>query len=137
MRNQHSVSRFLLLAASTLMILSAVALLPQRFTVAQATNLLTNGGFEGQYVKFENDATRVVAPGWSPWNVARKAADPGFVNLTPEYRSAANPKRIHGGQAAQEWMTFFATHTGGVFHKKNGTPGRPRRLPAFFNARAL
>src|SRR5689334_8257542 len=107
MRNQHSVSRFLLLAASILVILSAVALLPQRLTVAQGTNLLTNGGFEGQYVKFEDDATRLVAPGWSAWNVARKPADPGFVNLTPEYRRAANPKRIHSGETAQEWMTFF------------------------------
>src|SRR4051794_16243294 len=109
MLNQRSASRFLLV----MIILAAlVAVLPLRLLTAQGANLLQNPGFEGTYVAAEGSATRMVAPGWTAWNVPHKAGDPGFVNLTPDYRPAANPQRIHGGQAAQEVFTFFATHTG-------------------------
>jgi LysM repeat protein len=133
MQNQHSVTRLLLLAFCGLVLIMGAAFWPQRLATAQGTNLLTNGGFEGQYNKFEGDATRQVAPGWSPWNVARKPADPGFVNLTPEYRPAGNPKRVRSGSGAQEWMTFFATHTGGVFQKVNVAAGAQVRFSAFIN----
>src|SRR5581483_4396304 len=100
---------------------------------AQGQNLLQNPGFEGTYVQFAGDPTRLVAPGWSAWNVARKAGDPGFVNLTPEYRPAANSKRIHSGSSAQELFTFFATHTAGVFQRVPLPAGSKARFSAFIN----
>jgi LysM repeat protein len=131
MHNQHSVHRFLLLALVGLLALAL--LVPALAATAQGTNLLQNPGFEGTYVQFAGDSTRLVAPGWSAWNIPRKAGDPGFVNLTPEYRTAANSNRIHGGSAAQEFFTFFATHTGGVFQRVQVTPGSRLRFSAFVN----
>ena len=131
MHNQHSVSRFLLLALVGLLCLAGI--LPGRVTSAQGQSLLQNPGFEGTYVQFAGDPTRLVAPGWSAWNIARKTGDPGFVNLTPEYRTAANAKRIHGGTGAQELFTFFATHTAGVFQRVPLTSGNKLRFSVFAN----
>jgi LysM repeat protein len=130
MLNQRSVSRSLLV----MVILAALAaVLPLRQLIAQGANLLQNPGFEGTYVTANGSATQLVAPSWSPWNVPHKPSDPGFVNLTPDYRSAANPNRIHGGSAAQEVFTFFATHTGGVFQRVAVTNGSKVRFSAFVN----
>lgn len=127
----HNVSRFMLLALVGLLCLSGA--IAGRITSAQGQNLLQNPGFEGTYVQFAGDPTRLVAPGWSAWNVARKAGDPGFVNLTPEYRPAANSKRIHSGSSAQELFTFFATHTAGVFQRVPLPAGSKARFSAFIN----
>jgi len=129
MQNQRSVSRVFWLVIIGL--LAAGLAGTWQSTAAQGSNLLQNPGFEGSYVPFAGDPTRLVAPGWSPWNIARKAGDPGFVNLTPEYRSAANARRIHGGSAAQELFTFFATHTGGVAQRVSVAPGSRLRFSVF------
>ncbi len=128
---RHSVVRFLLLAIAVSLALAGPGL--AQLTTAQGTNLLQNPGFEGNYVPFAGDPTRMVAEGWSAWNINRKAGDPGFVNLQPEYRAATNPKRIHGGNGAQEYFTFFATHTGGVFQRVPVAAGNKLRFSAFIN----
>ncbi len=86
--------------------------------VAQ-TNLLVNPGFEDPFVPFGGDTTRLVANGWSAWHVPQREGDEGFRNLKPEYQpaSASNPDRILQGNNAQEYFSFFATHTGGVYQQ--------------------
>ncbi len=128
---QNPVPRFLLLALVGLLALAVLS--PARLMEAQGTNLLQNPGFEGTYIPFNGDQTRMVAPGWSAWNLNRKPGDPGFSNLQPNYRAATNPNRIHGGSSAQEFFTFFATHTGGVFQQVSVTPGSRLRFSAFIN----
>jgi LysM repeat protein len=128
---QNPVPRFLLLALVGLVALSG--LVPARLMNAQGANLLQNPGFDGDYMPFAGDQTRLVAPGWSAWHIPRKPGDPGFANLQPEYRPAANTQRIHGGSAAQEFFTFFATHTGGVFQRVPVTAGNRVRFSAFIN----
>lgn len=83
------------------------------------TNLLDNPGFEDPYVPFQGDTTRMVADGWSAWHVPQREGDDGFRNLKPEYQpaSASNTARIRQGSNAQEYFSFFATHTGGVYQQ--------------------
>src|SRR5690242_14131601 len=143
MQNPHSVWRKLLallnmgVAAAGLAILVVSGMMPARFTVAhgleQGTNLLQNGGFEGTYAPFDGDNTRMVAPGWTPWSVAHQSTDPGFVNLQPEYRAAANPRRVRSGSSAQEWFTFFATHTGGILQRVPASAGQVLQFSAWVN----
>jgi LysM repeat protein len=138
MQKQHATQRVLLLLVAMVAVIAlTVGVLPQRYVsaqpAAQGNNLLQNGSFEGDYSAFEGDNTRKMAAGWSPWNVARKANDPGFVNLTPEYRAAQNPKRVRGGNKAQEWLTFFATHKGGIFQRVAVTQGSQLKFTAFVN----
>jgi LysM repeat protein len=131
-----TVQRFLLLIAAVASLVFTIGALPHRTSAqpaAQGNNLLQNGGFEGNFSAFEGDNTRKMAAGWSPWNVQRKASDPGFVNLTPEYRPAQNPKRVRSGSSAQEWLTFFATHRGGIFQRVAVTQGAKLQFSAFVN----
>lgn len=85
---------------------------------AQA-NLLENPGFEDPYVPFAGDTTRMVANGWSAWHVPQRSGDDGSRNLKPEYQpaTAGNPDRILTGSNAQEYFSFFATHTGGLYQQ--------------------
>src|SRR5262245_5009440 len=131
MQNQHSVSRFLLMIAILILVVGVVT--SDHHVQAQETNLLQNPGFEGTYVAFAGNPTQLVAPGWSAWFNTRQPGEPGFVNLPPDYRSAQNPNRIHSGQAAQEFFTFFATHTGGVFQRVSLAAGNRVRFSVFFN----
>ncbi|MCC7447392.1 MAG: hypothetical protein IT324_08255, partial [Anaerolineae bacterium] len=70
MQNQRSVSRVFWLVIIGLLAAGLAGTLQS--TAAQGSNLLQNPGFEGSYVPFAGDPTRLVAPGWSPWNIARK-----------------------------------------------------------------
>src|SRR5579859_1969193 len=133
MQNPHSVWRMLLVAVAGLAILVVSGFVPVHFSAAQGSNLLQNGGFEGQYVPFQGDNTRLVAPGWTPWAVPHKDSDPGFVNLPPEYRPAANQQRVRSGSSAQEWFTFFATHTGGVLQRVASSKGAVLQFSVWVN----
>lgn len=86
--------------------------------VAQdSTNLLQNGGFEGNYVAIGGDPSLQVAPSWQPWSVPPpQGSDSSAINLRPDYQPAP-ANRIRSGSAAQEYNTFFATHDGGVFQR--------------------
>ncbi|MFN7208891.1 MAG: LysM peptidoglycan-binding domain-containing protein, partial [Aggregatilineales bacterium] len=118
----------ILLALATL---SAAVPADQR-ALAQG-NLLQNPGFEGEYQPFGGDASRRVAPNWTPWNAPRGAGDPTWANITPQYRRAANPNRVRSGNAAQELFELFATFTGGVYQRVNVATGAPLRFSAFLN----
>ncbi|MFN8419650.1 MAG: LysM peptidoglycan-binding domain-containing protein [Anaerolineae bacterium] len=99
---------------------------------AQATNLLQNPGFDGDYAPFNGDSTRRVAPNWSAWNVARKATDPGFL-LPPQYRAAQDQGRIRTQPAAQEFFEFFASFSGGVFQRVQVTANARVRFSIYIN----
>ncbi len=97
-------------------LLGLVALLAG-FTVAgyaQGTNLLKNPGFEGTYATFAQDNNRIVAPEWTPWNVP-PPGDPSYVNNVPNYRESTT--RFHSGTKSQEYYTFYATLTGGLYQQ--------------------
>jgi LysM repeat protein len=92
---------------------------------AQATNLLTNPGFEPPFSTIDGDPPREVADGWVPWHVPAPPGSPSFFNRQPEYYpTAPDTARIRSGSDAQQISSFFAVHTGGVFQRVTGvTPG--------------
>jgi LysM repeat protein len=114
-----------------LLMLASSGLLIQ--PVRGQTNLLTNPGFEDPYTPFQGDTTRMVANGWSAWHVPQREGDEGFRNLKPEYQpaSASNPDRILGGSNAQEYFSFFATHTGGVYQQVSVPTGSEVEFSVF------
>lgn len=85
----------------------------------QGSNLLQNPGFEGTYVTVNGDSTLRVASGWNPWSLPQ--GDSSAENARPEYKPAP-AERVRSGSAAQEYNTFFATHTGGVYQRVAVTP---------------
>src|SRR5260221_4407068 len=133
MQNQHSASRILLLAWVGLLIVAVVGAFSFTLTSAEDTNLLKNPGFEGDYTAFNGDNNLMMAANWSPWSIPHQASDPGFANLQPQYQPAENPKRIHSGTHAQEYLTFFATHKGGVFQTVAVTPGAKLQFSVWVN----
>jgi len=129
MQNQHSVSRFLLaLVLAGLLVFTGGPLGP-RISTAQGSNLLQNPGFENTYVPFANDNLRLLAPGWSAWNLARKPGDPNWQNVTPQYQQST--RHVHGGTASQEMFQIFATITGGVFQRVPVSASAGVRFSAF------
>lgn len=107
------------ITALILVVVLAAGLIPASAAPPAQTNLLINPGFEDPYIPFQSDATRMLADGWSAWHVPQREGDEGFRNLKPDYQpaSASNPDRILGGSNAQEYSSFFATHTGGVYQQ--------------------
>jgi len=112
------------------LVVAAARLSPVR---GQSANLLINPGFEGDYKPFDNDAERLVADGWTPWNVSRNAGESSWVNVKPQYQPSEAQGRVHGGQRSQELLTFYAIFTGGVYQKVNVTPGTPLRFSTQIN----
>jgi len=91
----------------------------------QSGNLLQNPGFEGQFVTINADSSLQLAPNWQPWSLPQ--GDSSSINAQPEYKPAP-ASRVHSGSAAQEYNTFFATHTGGVYQRVPVTPGTELRF---------
>jgi len=100
---------------------------------AQSTNLLTNPGFEQPFSTVDGDPPREVAQGWVPWHVPAPAGSPSFFNRQPEYYpTAPDTARIHSGSDAQQVLSFFAVHTGGVFQRVTGiAPGAELEFSAY------
>lgn len=94
----------------------------------QGTNLLQNPGFEQPYTAINGDSSLQVASGWQPWSLP--PGESSSINQRPEYKLAPT-NRIRSGQAAQEYNTFFATHTGGVFQRVPVTPNTELRFSVF------
>ncbi len=99
---------------------------------AQTGNLLTNPGFEPPFLTVAGEPARFVAQGWSPWHVPQTGSMTSSENLQPEYYPASDitnglgVPRIRSGTDAQQYFTFFGTHTGGVYQRVTGvTPGQP------------
>lgn len=97
-------------------------------TGAQGAELLTNPGFEPPFVNQGGEPARLVATGWSAWNVAATAGMSLSENVQPEYYPASDTSsglsipRIRSGQDAQQYFSFFATHTGGVYQRVTNAP---------------
>lgn len=103
-------------------------------TSAQSSqNLLTNPGFEGNFVTLNGDQQRQVGQGWTPWHVPPTSEMPSFQNATPNYQPAApNSARIRSGNNAQMYFSFFETHDGGVYQQVSGvTDGAEYRFSIY------
>ena len=77
---------------------------------------LLNPGFEGAFT--ERGAGEVkIAEGWEGWWHSGDAR--------PEYKAAVlsvDPRRVRGGQKAQQWFNVYHTHTAGVFQRVRDVP---------------
>jgi LysM repeat protein len=117
---------------STLLMVALVCLslgLPGRPAQAyQSGNLLQNPGFEGEYVAINGDTSLRVAPNWQPWSLPPGSSS--SINARPEYKPAP-PSRVRSGSAAQEYNTFFATHTGGVYQRVPVPPNTELQFSVF------
>jgi LysM repeat protein len=91
----------------------------------QGGNLLQNPGFEEPFVTLNNDVSLRVATGWQPWSLPPGTSS--SINARPEYKPAPTD-RVKSGKAAQEYNTFFATHTGGVYQRVPVTPNTELRF---------
>lgn len=104
---------------------------------AQGGNLLTNPGFEPPFQTLSGEPPRVVAQGWTPWHISGDGTS--FSELVqPEYYPASDDTnglgipRIRSGNDAQQYYTFFATHTGGVYQRVTGvTAGTAYRFQVY------
>jgi LysM repeat protein len=103
------------MATAVFITIAASALLFTGYGAAQGANMLQNPGFESTYLPFNGDAKQLLAPGWTPWNKAAPPGSPTYMNNAPDYR--ASTARVHEGQAAQEFFTFYATHDGGLYQQ--------------------
>ena len=103
------------------------------FSQSQADNLLTNPGFELEFVNMSGDQPRDVALGWLPWHVARTADMPSFQNVQPKYEPVApNSARVRSGNNAQQYFSFFETHEGGIYQRVTGvTEGTELRFSIY------
>src|SRR5690606_24826817 len=108
---------------------------------AQGGNLLQNPGFEAGVFTFNPDDyqwlalyptqredcktnqgqylqcnTANVPLSWIPWWISQTPADPDWKNRMPEYKPARPPfvNRIHSGNEAAQYFSFFGTHTAGL-----------------------
>lgn len=83
----------------------------------EATNLLENGDFEGEFVQLDGAAPRKVATGWTPWHVGRSDSSPSFANHDPNYDEESDRIRLDDAGSAQKYFTLFATHHGGIYQE--------------------
>lgn len=128
MRRQSLISCYHAIRVILISILVLLSLLVPPVRAYQATNLLQNPGFEEPYVTINSDLSLRVASSWQPWSLPQGASS--SINARPEYKPAP-ANRIHSGQAAQEYNTFFATHTGGVYQRVPVTPNTDLRFSIF------
>ncbi len=98
-------------------------------TAQQSANLLTNPGFEGEYVAQAGNVQ--VAPGWTAWWLPHQEGDIDWRNQQPNFEAASHPERIHGGARAQALVSFYATHTAGVYQRVSVTAGADLRFSAY------
>ncbi|MBN2304362.1 MAG: LysM peptidoglycan-binding domain-containing protein [Anaerolineae bacterium] len=123
MRRRHVI--YLLIAAVLVCLFMPT---PERAPVLAyqgGSNLLLNPGFEEPYAAIGGDSSLTVASNWQPWSWPQGASS--SINAQPEYKKAPS-ERIRSGSAAQEYNTFFATHTGGVYQRVPVAPGTELRF---------
>lgn len=129
MRIRRIYSRLLLIG---LLITGMAAVFTAQPSLAQATNLLQNPGFDGDYTPFEGDLLRLVAPGWSAWNVPRKPSEPSFI-VVPEYRAVTLADRTRSNGTSQGLQAFFGGYAGGVLQRVAVAPGTKLQFSAYIN----
>ena len=106
---------------------------------AQSGDLLTNAGFEAPFLPLSGDVPSNVAAGWSPWNVPASDGMSASDNVMPEYFAASDTvnglsltPRIHSGADAQQYFSYYSTHTGGLYQQVSGiAPGAELTFSAF------
>lgn len=126
MRNRHLFQVRRLLGGLLIALIALGVYSPAPTAQAQpGGNLLQNPGFEPPFVARNNDATLQVATGWEPWY--RTGGTSSSINARPEYRPAP-PNRVRSGTAAQEYNTFYATHTAGVYQRVQVPAGTELRF---------
>ncbi len=116
-------------------ILTPTPIVPLTPIPANAPNLLTNPGFEGQTRRVLFDGVNVFE-GWEPYYCDEPYTDSkcpalrlGFGNpegLTmgrPEYASTTVTSRVHGGATAQQWTCRYSACRAGVFQTIDTVPG--------------
>ncbi len=105
---------------------------------AQTDNLLTNPGFEAPFDAVE---TSTIATGWTPWFIPAAEGMNASDNVMPEYFAASDTvnglsltPRIHGGEDAQQYFSYYSTHTGGLYQEVTGiTVGTQLAFSTFAN----
>src|SRR3970040_962821 len=83
-------------------------------------NLLYNGGFENEFHLYQNRSALLMADGWTPWWVPQQPGDPSWKNRRPEWKRASAhgvPARLRSGGSAQQYFSFWGTHTGGLYQR--------------------
>jgi LysM repeat protein len=119
------------------LILFTLSLLVWATAHGQGGNLLTNPGFEPPFQTLSGEPPRQVATGWTPWHI--QGSGTSFSELIqPEYYPASDDvnglgiPRIRSGNDAQQYFTFFATHSGGVYQTVSGvTSGTQYRFQVY------
>ena len=117
--------RFFLAATALLL---ATLLSPLHTSVhAQDGNLLTNGGFEGNYAQQVGEQPVLVASGWQTWFQPRQDGDPYYLNTQPRYVSSTQAQdygitpRARTG-VAQTYYSFYSAHNGGLYQTIRNIP---------------
>ena len=97
---------------------------------AQGANLLRNPGFEGGFFAWSGIPEVQVAHEWTPWWIEDTNRDPRWHR--PEWKRALArdfPNRVLGGESAQQYFTFYASHYAGMYQQvSNVTPGKTYRF---------
>jgi len=78
---------------------------------------LANPGFEEGWREVDGVYELKVANGWHPWWHE--------TDVRPEYKIATtdvDDTRVYEGQAAQQWFTTYASHTGGIYQQVADVP---------------
>ncbi|MCL4239217.1 MAG: LysM peptidoglycan-binding domain-containing protein [Anaerolineae bacterium] len=96
----------------------------------QGRNLLQNPGFEEPYSTIDANSALRVAANWQPWHISASAGQSSAINARPEYKPAPST-RVRSGGAAQEYNTFFATHTAGVYQRVPVTANTDLRFSVY------
>ncbi len=97
-----------------------------------SSNLLENGGFEGEFIELEGAEPRNVADGWAPWHIARAESSPSFANHDPNYDAETDRIRLDEEGSAQKYFTLFATHQGGIYQEvDSATSGTTYRFSIY------
>lgn len=119
---------FLLAFCALLAFTSAAAAQP-------AANLLVNPGFEAPFATLPGTPAMEVATGWTPWFLGPLPGMSLSENVQPEFYPSTDTTnglgvpRVRSGADAQQYQSFFATHTGGVYQVvPNVTPGTEYRF---------
>jgi len=102
---------------------------PRTAGAFQGQNLLQNPGFEQPYITINGDAGLQVAANWQPWFKTTPGGS-SAINARPEYKPAPST-RVRSGAAAQEYNTFFATHTAGVYQRVPVSPNVDLRFSVY------
>ena len=127
-----------------------IALLVTRSSSSALTSL-TNGGFEDGWHRatafwtpaggpYHDEFNEVAPPeGWVAWwrEGFPCSGTPDWETGRPEVRvisTVPDPARIHGGEQAVQWFTFWHCHEGGLLQKVQVEPGHYYSLRAFGHA---